>query len=60
MLTQPSWGVTIRILVALGLMTTNQEQFNADLLEFAKQETKAEETATRTRRTESRTSELRA
>ena len=46
--------------MALGLMTTNQEQFNADLREFAKQETKAEETATRTRRTESRTSELRA
>ena len=41
-------------------MSTSQEQFNADLLGFAKQETKAEETATRTRRLESRTSEVRA
>jgi non-heme chloroperoxidase len=43
-----------------GLPTTYQEQFNADLLQFAKEETKAAETATRTRRSESSTSELRA
>jgi non-heme chloroperoxidase len=43
-----------------GLTTTHQEQFNADLLAFAKQETKVAETATRTRRSESSTSELNA
>ena len=43
-----------------GLMSTIQEQFNADLLEFCKQEKQVAETATRTRRTESKTSELRA
>ncbi len=40
-----------------GLMSTNKEQFNADLLQFAKQETKVAETTTRARRTETRTSE---
>lgn len=43
-----------------GLTTTNQEQFNTDLLQFAKSETKAAESTTRTRRTESRTSEVSA
>jgi non-heme chloroperoxidase len=43
-----------------GLMSTIKEQFNADLLAFAKEETKAAATATRTRRTESASSELRA
>jgi non-heme chloroperoxidase len=40
-----------------GLMSTNTEQFNADLLQFAKQETTVAETTTRARRTETRTSE---
>ncbi len=40
-----------------GLMSTHKEQFNADLLQFAKQETKVAETTTRARRTETRTSE---
>jgi non-heme chloroperoxidase len=40
-----------------GLMSTNAEQFNADLLQFAKQETKVAETTTRARRTETRRSE---
>jgi non-heme chloroperoxidase len=43
-----------------GLTVTNQEQFNADLLQFVKVETQAAETATRTRRTESRTNEITA
>lgn len=42
-----------------GLMSTNKEQFNSDLLQFAKQETKAAEQATRVRRDDSRTSEIR-
>jgi hypothetical protein len=41
-----------------GLMSTHKEQFNADLLQFAKQERDVAEAATRVRRTESRTSEL--
>jgi hypothetical protein len=41
-------------------MSTIQEQFNTDLLAFAKQETKVAETATRTRRTESPIKEVRA
>jgi non-heme chloroperoxidase len=40
-----------------GLMNTNREQFNADLLQFADQETNVAEAATRARRTETRTSE---
>ena len=43
-----------------GLMSTNKEQFNADLLQFANQETDVAEAATRVRRTESRTSEATA
>jgi hypothetical protein len=55
-------GATLKVYKGAphGLMNTNQAQFNADLLEFAKQETKVAETATRTRSTESRTGELRA
>ena len=47
-------GATLKIYKGAphGLMSTIQEQFHADLLEFAKQETKVAETATRTRRTE--------
>ena len=41
-----------------GLMSTHKEQFNSDLLEFAKQETELAEPSTRVRRTEQRTSEL--
>ena len=41
-----------------GLMNTNREQFNADLLQFANQETNVAERATRVRPTESRPSEL--
>ena len=41
-------------------VNTIQEQFNTDLLAFCKQDTKVAETVTRTRRTESGTSELRA
>jgi non-heme chloroperoxidase len=55
-------GATLKIYKGAphGLMSTIQEQFNTDLLSFCKQETKVAETATRTRSTESRTSELRA
>ena len=42
-----------------GLMSTDKEQFNADLLQFANQETRAAEAAARVRRTESPTSEAR-
>jgi non-heme chloroperoxidase len=41
-----------------GLMNTNQEQFNADLLQFANEGREVAESATRVERTESRTSEL--
>jgi non-heme chloroperoxidase len=41
-----------------GLMSTNKDQFNADLLEFARQETTAAETTTRARGTKSRGSEV--
>ena len=41
-----------------GLMSTNKDQFNADLLEFARQETPAAETTTRARGTKSRRSEV--
>jgi non-heme chloroperoxidase len=39
-----------------GLMSTHKEQFNADLLQFARQETKVAETTTRAPRTETSTS----
>jgi non-heme chloroperoxidase len=53
-------GATLKIYKGAphGLMSTHKEQFNADLLQFAKQETKAAETATRVRRTDTRTSEI--
>jgi non-heme chloroperoxidase len=41
-----------------GLMSTNKDQFNADLLQFANQQATAAEAATRARRTEPRTSEV--
>ena len=41
-----------------GLMSTNREQFNADLLQFANEGTKAAESAARVGRTQPRTSEL--
>ncbi len=41
-----------------GLMTTNKEQFNADLLEFARRESETAETATRARATETRRTEI--
>jgi non-heme chloroperoxidase len=41
-----------------GLMSTNRDQFNADLLEFARQESQTAETATRARTTESRRTEV--
>jgi len=55
-------GATLKIYKGAphGLMSTIRDQFNADLLAFAKQETQVAETATRTRRTDSRTSEVRA
>ena len=55
-------GATLKVYKGAphGLMSTIQEQFNADLLAFCKQEPEVAETATRTRRTESGTSELRA
>jgi non-heme chloroperoxidase len=43
-----------------GLMSTNKEQFNGDLLQFANQKTNVAEAATRVRRTESPTSEATA
>ena len=55
-------GATLKVYKGAphGLTTTNQEQFNADLLQFAREEGKAAETTTRTRRSESRTSEISA
>ena len=55
-------GATLKVYKGAphGLMNTNKAQFNADLLGFAKQETKSAESAARTRRTESGTSEVRA
>jgi hypothetical protein len=41
-----------------GLMSTNKEQFNADLLAFAREESQTAETATRVRGSDSRTSEI--
>jgi non-heme chloroperoxidase len=40
-----------------GLMSTNKDQFNADLLEFAREESTTAETTTRTRASESRSTE---
>jgi non-heme chloroperoxidase len=40
-----------------GLMTTNKEEFNADLLQFARQESQTAETATRARSSETRSQE---
>jgi non-heme chloroperoxidase len=53
-------GATLKVYKGAphGVMTTNQEQFNADLLQFANRETKVADQATRVRRTEPRTSEL--
>jgi non-heme chloroperoxidase len=53
-------GATLKIYKGAphGLMSTHKEQFNADLLQFAKQENKVAETATRARRTEPATSEI--
>jgi len=42
-----------------GLMSTDKDKFNADLLEFARLETEAAETVSRTRRTASRSTEAR-
>src|SRR5258706_4433832 len=55
-------GATLKVYKGAphGLMSTNREQFNSDLLAFAREETKDAETATRTRRPESRRSEVRA
>jgi non-heme chloroperoxidase len=52
-------GATLKVYKGAphGLMSTNKEQFNADLLQFAKQETRVAETTTRARRTETGTSE---
>ena len=52
-------GATLKIYKGAphGLMATNKEQFNADLLEFAKQQPEAT-TATRAGRTESREREI--
>jgi non-heme chloroperoxidase len=41
-----------------GLMSTNKEQFNADLLAFAREESQTAETATRVRGSDSRASEI--
>jgi non-heme chloroperoxidase len=40
-----------------GLMSTNKDQFNADLLEFAREESTTAETTARTRTSESRSTE---
>jgi non-heme chloroperoxidase len=53
-------GATLKVYKGAphGLMSTNKEQFNADLLEFARQESQTAETATRVRGSDSRTSEI--
>ena len=55
-------GATLKVYKGAphGLPVTHQEQFNKDILEFAGTEAKAAEATTRTRRTESRTSEINA
>jgi non-heme chloroperoxidase len=53
-------GATLKVYKGAphGLMNTNREQFNADLLQFANEGTKAAESAARVGRTQPRTSEL--
>jgi non-heme chloroperoxidase len=53
-------GATLKVYKGAphGLMTTNKEQFNADLLEFARQESETAETATRSRTSETRRTEV--
>ena len=53
-------GATLKVYKGAphGLMNTNREQFNADLLQFANEGTKAAESAARAGRTQPRTSEL--
>ncbi len=55
-------GATLKVYKGAphGLTTTNQEQFNTDLLQFAREEADAAETTTRTRRTESPANEITA
>ena len=55
-------GATLKVYKGAphGLTTTNQEQFNKDLLQFVSEEARAAESTTRTRRTETRTSETSA
>jgi non-heme chloroperoxidase len=53
-------GATLKVYKGAphGLMSTHKEQFNADLLQFAKQETNVTETTTRARRTETAPTEI--
>ena len=53
-------GATLKVYKGAphGLMNTNREQFNADLLQFANEGTKVAESAARVGRTQPRTSEL--
>jgi non-heme chloroperoxidase len=53
-------GATLKVYKGAphGLMSTNAAQFNADLLEFAEEEAKVAESATRARRTEARASDV--
>ena len=53
-------GATLKVYKGAphGVMNTNREEFNADLLRFANEGTKVAESATRVGRTESRTSEV--
>jgi non-heme chloroperoxidase len=53
-------GATLKVYKGAphGLMNTNREQFHADLLQFANQESKVAESAARVGRTEPRTSEI--
>jgi len=52
-------GATLKVYKGAphGLMSTNKEQFNADLLEFAREESTTAETTTRTRTSEPRSTE---
>jgi non-heme chloroperoxidase len=53
-------GATLKVYKGAphGLMSTNKEQFNADLLQFARAESQTAEAATRVRGSDSRTSEI--
>jgi len=53
-------GATLKVYKGAphGLMSTNKDEFNADLLAFARQESQAAETATRVRGSDARTSEI--